>query len=1285
MFKRLYLLIVLAIIAMPCGAWGANTSYYVDATSGNDINSGLSNAQAWKTISKVNSFPSFASGDNVYFKCGETWTFSANEKLTVDWSGTSGDPVVIGAYYMAGSTEVHGVSGNRPVFDGNYIAPSTPPTSSYFGLIQVKSVSYVTVMDIEIQETGFYGVGFDTGSNFEANNIFVDGAYSAGIRFKSVTTGKAYDNEITDAARSELTAGWPAVLVSVSSSYIEMKRNIVHESYGEGIGIYTSSHDCTVQDNIVYASKHVGIYIDHSWNNLIYRNIVYGTTDSTFHDLAWGPNWGIASSDESWTTPKSQNNKIIGNLVAYCYWGISAQTGTSTWSMQNLEISNNTIIDCVYNIRIGTFAGYSNSNIRNNISYCLSGDCVHASVPSSHSGLTINYNLWSSTPPTSVQGANDPSYAAPGLNKTSGWRTMTGGDALGSWWALSSGASPAVDVGTPTGYQVIVPTSTWTSSVSSVDNTTGSGPEIGAFAWMTDDSDGDGISDDCETDAGTNPALSTDNDTEAEKVATIVAGADASPDGNCTITDMENTGLTGLITDNLGAYETAIQSGSPADLAAMQTIIDTTNGTQVNDTSGDGDCLAHYPLDTNANDDKGGTALTFNNSAAISGGWLDLENYPSDQNQGAILAAENLPASTWWLSGQSGIGGACALFQPETLPASAKYVIIGPLEWNNTKNVWDISLRTDGTLDIEIGYNSGASSEHVYTTTPLTAGNTYGVCMFYNATADDLWVYVRNSDGTTVGVDIYDSDLLPEGATFNQEDSDFTIGYSGDNWGSFDGKIKEVAIWNDIDGSTFISQYASQWVQGTYARTTTGDCTATYVPTLTEDANDPVGAYNGREFAGFKYTPTANECLCAVDAYNTSHSGTLSANYHVRVFALDGSNQPTSSLGTSSAAAGGSMSDNTWLSTNGGLPTFSPCISLTSGTAYGIAIFPDTDSTLDDDPEISGTNYWNIAIDNENNHAGDAAKLGGMFKWAWAADFPYSITTSDLEDDPLIKIHTQIVGDTPPTVTTLGAPGLITTPDGECTYAANTTASWTDTTVRYFGVPISAALTVTGLQGWPTIPLLAGPASTDVTYANYYGQCTDSGSQRYMVFQYSPNSGDRTTDLLAESAVMNCTKDGVQVANAVDSNDFDLCSGEYNAITSADVSGTGTIDISIPFPSVLALTAGTFTDIDTETDESYEYTGQFSTLTAAIAAFSLIADDNITIGTITEPGAVDLSAMDGTSGHEIVFDGGSAGSQTTWTAASGITFGDYTFISDIYIAGPVIIGEGSKIERCKLQ
>ena len=43
-------------------------TYYVDATNGNDINNGLSEARPWKTIAKVNA-SSFNPGDQILFNC----------------------------------------------------------------------------------------------------------------------------------------------------------------------------------------------------------------------------------------------------------------------------------------------------------------------------------------------------------------------------------------------------------------------------------------------------------------------------------------------------------------------------------------------------------------------------------------------------------------------------------------------------------------------------------------------------------------------------------------------------------------------------------------------------------------------------------------------------------------------------------------------------------------------------------------------------------------------------------------------------------------------------------------------------------------------------------------------------------------------------------------------------------------------------------------------------------------------------------------------------------------
>jgi len=67
-------------------------NYYI-SNSGNDSNSGISQATAWATLSKVNN-SAFVAGDNVLFKRGDIW----REQLIIPSSGTSSNPIIFEAY-----------------------------------------------------------------------------------------------------------------------------------------------------------------------------------------------------------------------------------------------------------------------------------------------------------------------------------------------------------------------------------------------------------------------------------------------------------------------------------------------------------------------------------------------------------------------------------------------------------------------------------------------------------------------------------------------------------------------------------------------------------------------------------------------------------------------------------------------------------------------------------------------------------------------------------------------------------------------------------------------------------------------------------------------------------------------------------------------------------------------------------------------------------------------------------------------------------------------------------
>jgi hypothetical protein len=179
-------------------------------------------------------------------------------------------------------------------------------------------------------------------------------------------------------------------------------------------------------------------------------------------------------------------------------------------------------------------------------------------------------------------------------------------------------------------------------------------------------------------------------------------------------------------------------------------------------------------------------------------------------------------------------------------------------------------------------------------------------------------------------------------------------------------------------------------------------CTELYAPSLTWDTIDDIGRYALRDFSGFKYIPATDQCVCSVDFY-ARVVGTPTGNLHLRIFTIDGSDQPTASIGVSSGIAAGSAATQTWISQNAGTLDFATCVNLTSGTAYGFGFFRDTDANLDGDTEVDGTNAVQFYYDDEANS--DAIQ-GGKFRWTWAASFPYAVQDSDLEDDVLVKIKT---------------------------------------------------------------------------------------------------------------------------------------------------------------------------------------------------------------------------------------------------------------------------------------
>ncbi|HEY3330769.1 MAG TPA: right-handed parallel beta-helix repeat-containing protein [Capsulimonadaceae bacterium] len=124
------------LLASPL-AFGA--TFYVNATSGSDMSTGLTTDHAWKTLAKV-SAAKFAPGDSILLARNEIW----REQLIVPSSGQAKARLTIGAYGFGAQPMIAGsdtLSGWRFVSGATYAAKvSTSPTNLYDGDAGLQSV-----------------------------------------------------------------------------------------------------------------------------------------------------------------------------------------------------------------------------------------------------------------------------------------------------------------------------------------------------------------------------------------------------------------------------------------------------------------------------------------------------------------------------------------------------------------------------------------------------------------------------------------------------------------------------------------------------------------------------------------------------------------------------------------------------------------------------------------------------------------------------------------------------------------------------------------------------------------------------------------------------------------------------------------------------------------------------------------------------------------------------------------------------------------------------------------
>jgi parallel beta-helix repeat protein len=432
----------------------AEAAQYFVSSNGSDSANGTSVTTPFRTPERA--FRALAAGDSIYLRAGDYWRLG--QALSVNVSGTEQSPVVIGAYSVNSSGDVElSVHEGRPILDG---ATAAPRLGDYTGVIDVRGRRHVHIRDLEIRNSGGYGVKFVDTALSTVENVKVDWAYHSGIFIERSTDVTIAACEVIGDSHGWSHYGteyWGGGIAFMGAARVEVRDCLVREGYGEAISAFMGSSDIVFSGNKVFAARAVGIYVNSSYNVEISNNMVLGTADSTFHRSSGWPGPGIVLGNEAYqyrgsggslsTDVYTRNVKIVNNLVA------ATATGVAFWSeisapMEGVEVAHNSFVDNEHQINMMNIS-YRSVSIGNNIFLSLSSGTRDAQDIAS-SGITWRSNYWSGGPPTASARHSGDVHSGLTLRRMTGWRSLRQeSDATWSDFEPTPG-SPTIGRGTAT-------------------------------------------------------------------------------------------------------------------------------------------------------------------------------------------------------------------------------------------------------------------------------------------------------------------------------------------------------------------------------------------------------------------------------------------------------------------------------------------------------------------------------------------------------------------------------------------------------------------------------------------------------------------------------------------------------------------------------------------------------------------------------------------------------------------------------------------------------------------
>lgn len=330
----------------------SQTTYYVDATNGNDLFNGTSPSAAWKTIAKVNN-QSFIAGDQILFKRNEIWT---GERIEIaNMAGNITNDIIFAAYGIGEKPVITSIilQNLNWVYVANNIWKATNPPIEHPERILINNEEKLRANILsELDGVQFYWF-YD---NY-ANDLY----YYSTINPSSVNFSFAIDfplivdhSEFITIDDIDFQGGWTAIFINSLAKNITLRNLNIGKYSREGVIVSNGSAISENPENIFIENCMFDAYFNFDYDNAaIYEgSFDRGSSDGIRIEKQIGgyirnnyfKNWGHASVNIDGvqiTNIEVSNNYLTSPDI--CYGGRIAVDDASNILVFNNEIINTSV------------------------------------------------------------------------------------------------------------------------------------------------------------------------------------------------------------------------------------------------------------------------------------------------------------------------------------------------------------------------------------------------------------------------------------------------------------------------------------------------------------------------------------------------------------------------------------------------------------------------------------------------------------------------------------------------------------------------------------------------------------------------------------------------------------------------------------------------------------------------------------------------------------------------------------------------------------------------------